>query len=55
MTIIEACKRDSTNNWIYSDLCNGYVCVQCIQDGMYNLDVTKETKQIISKKNNNFS
>jgi hypothetical protein len=36
------CRRDYKDVWTYSDRAKGYVCVQCVLDGMYVKEIVDE-------------
>lgn len=43
------CKRDNTNIYVYSPTCVGFICYECVRDGMYNEQVTKEILSTIKE------
>ena len=45
------CPRDCTNEWVYSGICKGYICKECILDGMYREDIVEEYYRFYPKEN----
>ena len=45
------CKRDGKDVWVYSHFCNRYICLQCVEDGMY---IDKIAKEISNEENLKF-